>query len=586
MAERLNKVDVVIVGSGWAGGIVAAELAKEGYQVVGLERGPDRKREDFVESKDELRYISRHELYKDLSQETYTTRNTVNEKAIPIRKHLTDMLQDEGTGGTGVHWAGQTYRYLPFDFEIQSKIKEKYGEDRIPEDMTIQDWGITYDELEPYYDKFEKTIGISGVESPLGPQHSDKYPNPPMKETPVTRLFKDATQKLGYHPYPIPSANMSRKYENPDGETINACVYCAFCSGYGCGYSAKADPINTVLSTAKKTNNYELRNHAYVTRVLHDEKKATGVLYIDTKTGQKYEQPATLVVSAAFIFGNTRLMLLSNIGEPYNPKTGKGVIGKNITAHYNNLSIKAGTVGFFESKKFNTFAGAGSLGTVIDDFNPEHLDNSKTDFLHGFQLHINQIGAGAIKNNPVPDGTPSWGKEFKQKSLHYAHRNLTVGTMNGCLPRKHNYMDLDPIYKDVFGDPLLRLTVKFTSQERNMLKFTNKKAQEILRKMGADIIESPIHPDEAEFTQFSVHNHTGGGVVMGADPETSAINNYSQMWDMENLFVVGSSAFPHSSCYNPTGTIGALSYRAAEGMIKYLKGDRKLLIEPKVKSKN
>src|SRR5699024_5769288 len=129
---------------------------------------------------------------------------------------------------TSVHWSGQTYRYLPFDFEIRSKIVEKYGEDRIPDDMFVQDWGITYDELEPYYDQFEKTAGISGEENPLGPERSNKYPNPPMKETPITRLFKEAAEELDYHPYHIPSANMSQNYENPDGETINACAYCSF----------------------------------------------------------------------------------------------------------------------------------------------------------------------------------------------------------------------------------------------------------------------------------------------------------------------------------------------------------------------
>lgn len=581
MTEKLPETDVVIVGSGWAGGIAAAELTKAGYLVVCLERGADRKREDFYASKDELRYLARHELYKDLSGETYTTRNRPSEEAVPLRRHQTDMLHDEGTGGTGVHWAGQTDRYLPFDFKIEKRLKEKHGENSIPADMTVQNWGITYEELEPYYDKFEKTVGVGGRQSTLGVKHSTDYPNPPMKEMPMMRLFQEAAKRLGYHPYPIPAATMSEAYTNPDGESLNPCVYCGFCSGYGCGYDAKADPINTVLATAKKTGNFELRNHAYVSRILYDGNQATGVLYIDTRTGKKYEQPATLVVSAAFTFGNTRLMLLSGIGEPYQPETGQGMIGKNITAHYNNLSIKAGSVGFFDNQKFNSYVGAGGLGTVIDDFNPENLQQQGTDFLHGFQLSISQTGAGAISSNEVPSDTPSWGTPFKKASLYYTHRNLTVGTLNSCLPRAHNFMDLDPVYTDAFGDPLLRLTVRFTDQERNMLRYTNEKSRELLQEMGADIIDSPVDSEETEFTQFSVHNHTAGGVIMGTSPATSVVNNFSQMWNMENLFVIGASSFPHTSCYNPTGTIGALAYRAAEGMIHYLQGHDGLLTEPK-----
>ncbi|HLR53920.1 MAG TPA: GMC family oxidoreductase [Pseudogracilibacillus sp.] len=573
MTEKLPETDVVIIGSGWAGGIAAAELTKAGYQVICLERGPDRKREDFIASKDELRYLARHELYKDLSDDTYTIRNNSDEEAIPLRRHQTDMLHDEGTGGTGVHWAGQTDRYLPFDFTIGDTLIEKYGKANIPSNMTVQNWGITYEELEPYYHIFEQTVGVAGKQSPLGAARSSDYPNPPMKEMPMMRLFREAAENLGYHPYPIPAATMSQAYTNPDGEKMNACEYCGFCSGYGCGYGAKADPLNTVLSTAKKSGRFELKNHAYVARILYEGNKAIGVRYIDTQTGKKYEQPAALIVSAAFTFGNTRLLLLSGIGEPYHPETKTGVIGKNMTAHYNNLSIKAGSVGFFNEKKFNSYAGAGGLGTVIDDFNPENFNNENADFLHGFQLSISQTGAGAIGNNQVPSNIPSWGKDFKDASLYYTHRNLTVGTLNSCLPRDHNYMDLDPVYKDSFGDPLLRLTVQYTDQERNMLRFTNEKSQELLQEMGADIIDSAENPEDIEFTPYSVHNHTVGGVMMGESPYTSAVNNYSQMWEMDNLFILGGSSFPHSSCYNPTGTIGALAYRATERMIQYLQSN-------------
>lgn len=579
MTRKLKKADAVIVGSGWAGGIVAAELSKKGYKVVGLERGKDKKQADYVGTKDELRYSMRYEMMQDLTKETLTSRNSKDKTALPVRTNENALLGNN-TGGAGVHWNGHNFRYLPYDFEIYTKTVEKYGKDKIPKDMTLQDWGITYDEMEKYYDKYEKTAGISGEENPIGPKRSNKFPNPPMKDTPSTKLFKKAAKGLGYHPYQIPSANVTQQYENPDGETINACMYCAFCETYGCDFGAKADPIITVLKTAKKTGNYELRNESTATRVTHDGKQATGVLYTDTRTGQQYEQPADIVVLAGFVFTNTRLLLLSDIGKPYDPKTGTGVIGKNFTGHFNNVTY-LGAKGYFKEKKFNNYAGAGALASTLDDFSGDNIDHSKLDFLHGFEPHIRVMGDRPIANNNVPKGTPSWGKDFKDKSLYYYNRNLFVDAQAAALPWKHNYLDLDPTYKDFLGNPLLRVTYKYSDQDRKLGQYSIKICEEIMEKMGADIVDSDELPDDTEFNNSYTNSHNGGGAIMGDDPKTSAVNNYSQMWDMDNLFVVGSSSFPHFSNYNPTETIGALAYRAAEGMDKYLQDGGGLLAKGK-----
>ena len=322
MVTKLDRVDVVTVGVGWAGGIVAAELTKAGFNVVGLERGPERSIEDYLHGHDHLKYDIRKELMEKLSRTTITLRNNLRMTAVPIRDEQS-LIVGTGLGGGGSHWAAQTHRYFPYDFEIRSQTIERYGESKIPKDMTIQDWGITYDELEPYYDKFEKMAGISGEPDPLGPKRSNPYPNPPLKMSYPMKLFHEAATRLGYHPYVIPCGTVSQNYTNPDGETLNACQYCAFCGSYGCEYGAKADPVVTVIPTAKKTGNYEVRHHAYVRRVLHDGKKATGVLYVDTQTGEEFEQPADLVVLTSYTLGNVRLLLLSEIGRPYDPETVK-----------------------------------------------------------------------------------------------------------------------------------------------------------------------------------------------------------------------------------------------------------------------
>ena len=576
----MDKVDVVVVGTGWAGGIVCAELAKAGHKVVALERGENRKTADYTGVKDELRYTNRFEMMQNLSHETVTSRNEIDETALPIRTQE-EMMAGTDLGGGGVHWAGASYRWDPYDFEIYSKTVDKYGKKKIPEDMTIQDWGITYDEMEKYYDKFEKTAGISGEEDPLGPERSDDYPNPPMKETPSLRLFKDAAKNLGYHPFQLPSGNITENYENPDGQVINQCQYCAFCTHYGCDFGAKSDPIVTVIPAAKETGDFELRTNAYARRVLYDGGKAKGIMYVDTETGQEYEQPADVVVLAAFTFTNNRLLLLSDIGEPYDPKTKKGVIGRNFNGQFNNVHL--GARGFFDDKKFNLYMGAGALGATFSDFQADHFDHSDLDFIHGGQVELRQYGDGAISSNNVPNDTPKWGPEFKKNSIFYANRTLNLWYTPAIMSYWHNYIDLDPTYKDDFNDPLIRVTNKFTDQDINIAEFGVKKCKEVLEEMGADIIDEDEVPKE--FNNVFFGGHYAGGVIMGDDPETSAVNNYLQMWDVDNLFVVGGSAFPQFGGIHPTPTIGAIAYRAAEGIEKYLKNGG-MLAEAKREKRN
>lgn len=572
MATKLDKVDVVTIGVGWTGGIVAAELTKAGYKVVGLERGGYKETEDFVNKHDELKFVHREEMMLDLSDDTVTFRNNLDETATPRRENLS---LGTSVGGAGFHWSAQTHRYFPYDFKIREETIERYGEEKIPDGMTLQDWGITYDELEPYYDKFEKIMGISGEEDPLAGERTNPYPTPPLHKTKGMRLFEEAARNLGYHPYAMPSGTVSEEYENPDGQTLNACQYNGFCTSYACEWGAKASPIITVIPTAQATGNFELRTNSRVTRVLYEGDRATGVLYVDTRTGEEFEQPAEIVAMTSQTFTNTRLLLLSEIGTPYNPKTGEGIIGKNFTDHnVYGLQVQ----GFFNDQKFNTYIGSGAQGLTFSDFNADNFDHTDYDFIHGGQIEFRHEARAPIGNNPVPQGTPSWGKEFKEKSLFYYHRALSLTTVFAIMPWRNHYLDLDPNYTDAAGDPLIRATFDYTDQDRNLRNVLQEVAEEVLAEMGADIIEIVDMPEH-----YSPHGatHNGGGVIMGDSPDTSAVNNYLQMWEMDNLFVFGASAFPQFGSTNPTLTLGALAYRATEGMIDYLENGGGQLVETK-----
>ncbi|MBB4824935.1 gluconate 2-dehydrogenase alpha chain [Sporosarcina luteola] len=562
MAKTLDKVDVVTVGVGWTGGIIAAECAKAGMKVRGLERGQNRGTEDFSLVHDEYRYAIRYELMQDLSKETITFRNNMKQRALPMRQ-LGSFLLGEGLGGAGTHWNGMTYRFLPYDFQIKSETEKKYGKNKVSSDYLLQDWGITYDELEPYYDRFEKTMGLSGEDTnPFWGKRSSDFPTPPMKKTPLLQKFEKAAKDLGYHPYMVPSANLSQPYENPDGSQINACQYCGFCERFGCEYGAKASPEVTVIPAAKKTGNYDIIFNANVVEVLKKGNKTTGVRYIDTQTGEEVIQPADVVVLTSYMMNNAKLLMVSNIGEQYDPATGKGTLGKNYC-----YQIEPGATGFFD-EQMNTFMGAGALGMTIDDFNADNFDHTDLDFIHGASISFVQSGSRPIGTNPVPSDVPLWGAEFKKASIENFTRTLDVFGQGASIPHKHNYLSLDPTYKDKYGVPLLQMTYNFTEQDRNLHKFITKKTVEVMEKMGAKKTEGGGPLAEYDIAPYQ-STHNTGGTTMGNDPQNSVVNTYLQHWDMENLFVVGAGNFNHNSGYNPTATVGALAYRTAEGIQKY-----------------
>lgn len=570
MATTLDKVDVVTVGVGWLGGIIAAELSKAGLKVRGLERGKERGTQDFYAVHDEFRYAIRYELMQDLSKETITFRNNDKMAALPMRT-LGSFLLGEGLGGSGTHWNGHTWRFLPYDFQIKTMTDEKYGPNKLGKDYLLQDWGVTYDELEPYFDKFEKTAGISGEDTnPFWGKRSNPFPTPPMKKTPALNRFEEASKNLGYHPFMLPSANLSEAYTNPDGQKINACQYCGFCERFGCEYGAKSSAEITVVPTALKTGNFDIRFHSNVVEVIKQGNKVTGVRFIDTVTGEEFIQPAEVVVLTSYVMNNAKLLMVSNIGEQYDPATGRGTLGRNYC-----YQILPGATGFFD-EQFNTFMGAGALGMTIDDYNGDSFDHSKLDFIHGASISITQTGQRPIQFNPVPPDTPAWGAEFKKASIENYTRTLSIGGQGASMPHKNNYMALDPNYKDAYGVPLLQLTYNFTEQDRNLQKYLTEKCAEIMKEMGAKTVVPSNPLTDYDIVPYQT-THNTGGTVMGTDPSTSVVNTWLQHWDAENLFVVGAGNFAHNGGYNPTGTVGALAYRAAEGIINYSKNGGSLV---------
>ncbi len=571
--KRLPRVDVVIAGGGWMGLLMAKELAQRtGLSIVVLERGGPRKTSDYADDMDELDYGIRLKMMQDITHETVTFRHSPRDKAQPVRQYGS-FLPGTGVGGGGEHWSGISYRYVPDVFELYSRTVEKYGVKRLPADHSIQDWGITYNELEPYYTRAEKMMGISGRAGNLrgrrmaggnvfeGPR-SEEYPTPPMKTPYLAAMFRGATRRLGYHPYPLPAATLSSAYKNPDGISRAGCTYCGYCERFGCMIGAKAQPTNTLLPVLKRRSNFELRTGCWVRRIEADGGQARGVFYVN-QAGQEMFQPAGMVFLASWTLNNTRLLLLSKIGQPYDPATGKGVVGRNLTHH---VSIPA-AIAFFD-KPLNRFMGAGSAGIAISDYDADVFDRGDANFLRGGSIYTVCYGFRPMANfgvTPLPVKA-TWGSEWKKAALAAYDRTGRISFYGEHLAYRENYLDLDPRYTDRHGDPLLRLTLDWRDNERNMAAFMSRKAVEIAKEMGAREITPYPGLKRYDSTRYQ-STHIQGGAIMGTDESNSVVNSYLQHWQLPNLFVLGASAFPQNASGNPTLTALALAYRTADAVI-------------------
>ena len=584
MTRRLPRKDVVIVGLGWTGSILANELTDAGLEVMAIERGPWRAAAtDYPPNyaQDELRYRIRHELFLQPAQTTFTFRNKMSETALPIR-NWGAFMPPNGVGGGGVHWNAETWRFLPTDFVLRSHLTKRYGARFLPPDMTIQDWGVSYAELEPHYDRFEYLCGTSGQAGNLrgkileggnpfeGPR-SRPYPNPPQQQPFSHTLFAQAARQLGYKPFPQPSGNLSRAYRNPLGVRQGPCSYCGFCEWFGCGNYSKASPQTTILPVLVRKPNFTARDQCEVTRINVDPggRRATGVTFVDT-SGQEWEQPADLVLLCAYTIFNVQLLMLSNIGQPYDPVANRGVIGRNFT-HQTISDV----VSFFDPKKFifNPFISSGAIGMCIDEFNGDNFDHGPHGFVGGGYMGQVQTNGRPIETTPVPPGTPKWGAKWKQavKENYLSATKPGTGVHGSMYSYRDVYLDLDPTYKDRFGRPLVRITLDFHENELKQNRFLTDKFAEIFQAMGARQMDKQYRRAPYDITDYQT-THLCGGAIMGSDPKTSAVNRYLQSWDVPNLFVIGASAFPQNAGYNPTGTVGALAYWSAVAIrSRYLK---------------
>ena len=530
-----DEVDFVIIGAGAAGGVLAKELSTNGFRVVVLEQGPYLTEADFNDN--EIDVVFNHQLTNNPKFQPTTFRKTEQEKA----QKQYSVMYGRCVGGSSVHFTANYWRLHEIDFIERSKVGDVPG-------ASLVDWPIRYEDLEPYYTKVEWECGVSGLAgaSPFDPPRSKPYPMPPLPVKGSGVIFERAAKKLGYHPFPAPMAILSQPRPGR-----SACVNCGFCLGFGCEVKAKSSSLAAMIPVAEATGRCEIRPNCYVHRLETDKTgRVVGAVYFDAKKNMHFQKAKAVVVCANGA-ETPRLLLLSKSAQfPNGLANSSGLVGKYLMP--NSGAIAFGTF----DEPLNDYKGF-AVSRIFHDF--YEMDLQKTGLYGGggldarFDLTPITFALGAL-----PPGTPKWGSDFK-KGLHQNFtRTMEIFCHATSLAVETNSFSLDPEVKDAWGLPALRMTFRDHPNDLKLAEWMKDRAMEILDAAGARTKWcGPIQEQ-----QFAVH--LLGTCRMGNDPKTSVVNADHRTHDVKNLFLCDGSSLVTSGRGQPTMTIQALAFRAAD----------------------
>ena len=562
MATRLPGTDVVIVGLGAAGGVAALPLTNAGLDIVGIEAGSRLTKRDFAP--DEIRNNVRDWPFsvRKCDSEVPTLRRSRSDDAVQGGNH--PMMN--GVGGTTLHYWAQSWRLNPWDFKVVSETTRRYGASRIPAGSTVEDWPFGYEELEPFYDRVEHEIGVSGQAGNLqgeknpngnpfeGPRQRN-YPMPALRWTRFLDRMAESARTLGWQPFPGPAAINSEAYQGRSG-----CMYHGHCNKGGCHVDAKNSPAVTTIPRAEATGRLKVVTHATVTKIETDAQgKVTGVTYLQNR--EEFFQPARFVFVASYTYENVRLLLLSKSRAfPIGLSNNHAQVGKHYLSHHQGAGVTA-----LFPYDLHAWYGLPAQGVAVDDFADDNFDHSALDFIGGGNLWVysdrRPISAASM-------GTfgraPTWGSAWKAFVRENADRTNSAYIQKTTLPYAANYLDLDPVVKDPLGFPVIRITAEYKQNELAIADYLQEKMVRWYREAGAtDIIRGGLGG------QMGVSTHAYGGTRMGDDPETNVVNRYGLSHEVPNLGVLGASVMGTSGARNPTLTAQALAWRTAEHVAEH-----------------
>jgi len=548
----LKHVNAVVVGAGAGGGVVAKELATAGLSVVLLERG---------------RWYSAADCRKD---DLFNQRTQVlGAKFGPDDERDPRVLVDESgremvvspsdggysnnaacVGGGTFSYGAMAWRYMEKDFRMRST----YG---AVEGSTLDDWPIAYSDLEPYYEKAEWEMGVSGDDSgnPFKAPRRKPLPMPPLAPNREYEVLHPAARRLGLHPFDIPMLRNTVPYNGR-----RACMRCRWCVGFACELSARTGTHNTVIPAALATGNCELRTGCMTREILLDSRaRATGVAYFDAG-GRLQEQPAGLVIVSGGAIESARLLLNSKHRLfPNGLGNRNGWVGRNLQSH-----SYSGANGLFEFETFDDLGPGASV--AICDYN------------HGNP----GLAGGALLANEfirlpyqfmalVPPWISRWGSEHKDFVRTAYRRTMVVMGPVQEMPMFDARVQLDPKVKDYWGIPVARLSGTRHPHTIEVGRFIASKAEAWLKEAGAVETWKRV-PSKS----LSGGQHQAGTCRMGNDPQTSVVDASCRIHDVDNVYVIDASVHPTNGGFNPGLTILANAYRASGALLQAWKGKVRL----------
>ncbi|MFN8002384.1 MAG: GMC family oxidoreductase [Acidobacteriota bacterium] len=545
-ATRQPVYDVIIVGSGAAGGTAAWNLVQAGLKVAMLDAGALRSEEDFPYHQT-FPYEDPYRGFKtplDRSEEYWKkysiTGSTKDEPYTTPEKMPYEWFRARNVGGRTIYWGRFCNRFNEADFKMGSR------------DGGSLDWPIEYKDLAPYYDKAEIFMGVCGAkENHPDLPDSDNYLPPVALKCP-DHLLKRAAEKLGIRAIRARRAHLTVKYNG-----YAPCHYCGECPD-GCEtHSFYNSAFRQVVPLMKKyPKTFTLIPDAMAHKINVNAKGlASGVSYIDKATGRTREVKGRVVVAACGTLETTRLLLLSNIANS------SGQVGKNFLEHMDaTAQAYLPDLSFFTREAGDGIGGSHIIIPWFGYFRPDE----KRDFLRGFQIEpSNRNPMNPVKN---PKRIAGFGPNFKREVRRWVGTRVRLAAHGEMLPSKDKFVELDPAVKDKWGIPVLKITQPWSENDRNMFKYLRRTYEEILTTAKGVDIQLPKEPDVAG---HSIHEM--GTVHMGKDAKTSVLNPFNQSWDVKNLFVLDAAAFASGTHKNPTLTIMALSWRATDYMLDEMK---------------
>jgi choline dehydrogenase-like flavoprotein len=535
-----ETVDFIVVGSGSAGGIVARELALAGNSVVVMEQGPRLDADEFEH--DELKYRQLSGITNNPATNPQTFRRDASETA----QRRNSMTYARVVGGSSSHFNANFWRLHEIDFIERSVLGPIEGADLV-------DWPITYAELEPYYTKVEWEVGVSGLAgaSPFASFHSKPYPMPPLPIKSSGVLFERGARALGLHPFPSPMAINSVMYKGRP-----ACIQCGLCGGFACEVKSKSSSVWTVIPEAEATGNCEVRPNSYVFRIgMNTAGRATGVHYFDGDKVEQFQNARAVVVCANGAETPKLLLNSATNSQPEGLANSSDMVGRNLMCN------KGGGAAARFEHPLNEYKGANVTMMLHDWYNSDPARG-----FYGGGGFTARSGGPLTWGQNVPEGTPTWGPEFKEYLESYTYWMNCAGH-GTSLAQPTNRIDIDPELKDDWGVPAMRVTLKDHPDDLKHAAFMRDRAAEIMDAAGAvEVVPSEIGPANGGV-------HLLGTCRMGDDPATSVVDKYHRTHDVRNLFLCDGSSLPTSTRGQPTHTIEALAFRAGEHIARFARAN-------------